>query len=243
MQTPLRSAMPQAIDSSAADAVQGAGRDVVDRLRADIVSGHFRPSSRLKFANITERYKVGVGTVREALSHLVSQGFVTLEANKGYAVAPVSIEELREVSAHYIELEQKAFTNAMARGGDEWEANIVFCHHKLRAIESCSWEERVARHSQWVERHRQFHESLVSACDGTWLLRLRSIMFDQMERYRFLTKMAKGNDGKGRGAEHRMLMEAALDRDAESALRLVDAHVQKTAKRAIPLLAALQKQE
>ncbi|MBX2880780.1 MAG: GntR family transcriptional regulator [Granulosicoccus sp.] len=68
------------------------------QLRADIVDGTYEPNTRLKFAELTKRYAASVGTLREALSELVSDGFVTVETNKGFAVAPVSCEELVEVS-------------------------------------------------------------------------------------------------------------------------------------------------
>lgn len=62
----------------------GGGRDIVTRLRSDIVSSVYEPETRLKFADLTERYDVSIGTLREALSQLVSEGFVTVDAGKGF---------------------------------------------------------------------------------------------------------------------------------------------------------------
>ena len=211
-------------------------RDLVGQLRADIVDGELSPQERLKFADLAKRYDASFGTLREALAQLVSEAFVTQVTNKGFSVASVSREELLEITEHYIELEQRAVASAIARGDDSWEAQIVAAHHRLHAIEKQPWEERVARHSDWVVRHREFHESLVAACHGPWLLRLRTMMFDQLDRYRFLTKMAPIKGGKGRGAEHRGLMEAVLDRDVDSASRLIDVHLRKTVERAVKLL-------
>lgn len=208
------------------------------QLRADIVDGTYKPNTRLKFAELTKRYAASVGTLREALSELVSDGFVTVEANKGFAVAPVSCEELMEVSEHYIDFEQRAISRAMEYGDDEWEGNIVRAHHRLQSIEREPWEMRVSRHTEWVLRHREFHESLVSACDQKWLLRLRALMFDQMERYRFLTKMAPKGMGDRKRREHKRIMQAVLSRDVSLVCELIDVHVRDTSRRAVELLQA-----
>lgn len=211
-------------------------QDLAVRLRSDIVNNVFSPGERLKFAALSSRYASGHGSLREALAQLVTEGFVTQEINKGFSVAPVSRHELTEVAELYIELEQRALVSAITHGDDTWEANIVACHHKLRAIEKLDWNERVTLHSKWVVRHRDFHTSLVAACDGMWLLKLRTVMFDQLDRYRYLTKISPKATKKGRGSEHRKLMEAVLDRDAESASAILKLHIEKTSEGASLLL-------
>jgi len=212
------------------------GQDVLARLRIDIVSSVFEPETRLKFADMTKRYDVGIGTLREALSQLVSEGFVTLEAGKGFKVAPVSAEELTEITEHFIYLEKRAVRDAIENGDDDWEANIVAVHHRLSLIESLPWAERMERHSEWVQRHRDFHEAIVKACTGRWLFRLRSIMFDQLDRYRFVTKNAPEGLGGRKFQEHREIMVATLARDADLASELIEQHIRDTSVRAIKLL-------
>lgn len=209
-----------------------AGQDILARLRSDIVSSVFAPGARLKFADLTRRYDVGIGTLREALSQLVSEGFVTLEAGKGFRVAPVSSEELVEITDHYIDFETRSLLDAIAKGDDEWESRIVASHHRLSIIESLPWEERMARHTDWVERHREFHGSLVAACSKLWLLRLRALMFDQLDRYRFLTKSTPQGLGGRKFQEHRMIMDATLKRDGALASRLIEDHIRDTAAEA-----------
>lgn len=213
-----------------------AGQDVLSRLRTDIVSTVFEPETRLKFADMTKRYDVGIGTLREALSQLVSEGFVTLETGKGFKVAPVSAEELIEITEHFISLEKRAVRNAIENGDEDWEANIVAVHHRLSLIESLPWAERMERHSDWVQRHRDFHESIVAACTGRWLFKLRSIMFDQLDRYRFVTKRAPQGIGETKFEEHRKIMVATLARDADLAEQLIEQHISDTTDRAIKLL-------
>ncbi len=207
--------------------------DVVTRLRSDIVSSVFEPQMRLKFADLTDRYDVGIGTLREALSLLLSEGFVTVDAGKGFRVAPVSAEELSEIVELYLDLEARALAEAIEKGDDDWESHVVAAHHRLSLIERLPWEERMERHAEWVEKHREFHESLVDACENTWLLRLRTMMFNQMDRYRFITKMSTAGRGRKKFEEHAAIKDAVLARDVEKSVRLMEDHIRDTANRAI----------
>ena len=214
------------------------GNHVLTRLRSDIVSGDFKPSARLKFADLTKRYDVGIGTLREALSQLASEGFVTVEAGKGFKVAPVSAAELVEITDLFLSFEMRAIREAIADGDEDWEANIVAVHHRLSLIESLPWAERMARHTEWVQRHREFHESLVAACPGPWLLRMRTMMFDQLDRYRFVTKSASESQGRKKFDEHREIMQATIARDGDRAAALIETHIRDTSDRALKILAA-----
>ena len=45
-------------------------QEVLEKLRCDILDGALDPDAKLPFAMLQARYGVGIGTVREALSHL-----------------------------------------------------------------------------------------------------------------------------------------------------------------------------
>ena len=205
------------------------GQDLLARLRTDIVKHTFAPETKLKFSDLTDRYGLGIGTIREALSQLVSEGFVTLEAGKGFRVAPVSRRDLAEVTEHYVGFEKRALLQSIAAVDDEWETRIVASFHSLSIIENLTGAERMRRHSDWVERHRQFHEALVAACSDRWLLRLRSLMFNQLDRYRFLSKMNRERNTTRKRTEHRAIMEATVARDAKAAV-LIEQHIRETSE-------------
>jgi GntR family carbon starvation induced transcriptional regulator len=220
---------PKNSESRDDDSSSSNAHDLLGRLRADIVKHIFAPETKLKFSDLTERYSLGIGTLREALSQLVSEGFVTLEAGKGFRVAAVSRRDLSEVTEHYVEFEKCALSQSIAVGDDEWETRVVASFHSLSIIEDLSWAERMRRHGEWVERHRRFHEALVSACSDRWLLKLRSLMFYQLERYRFLSKMNREKSPARKRTEHRAIMDATLARDAK-ATRLLEDHIRDTSE-------------
>jgi GntR family carbon starvation induced transcriptional regulator len=169
------------------------------------------------------------------LSQLVSEGFVTLEAGKGFRVAPVSRRDLSEVTEHYVAFEKRALSQSIRAGDDGWETAIVASFHSLSIIEDLAWTERMRRHADWVERHRRFHEALVAACSDRWLLRLRSLMFYQLERYRFMSKMNREKSPARKATEHRAIMEATVARDAK-APALLEQHIRETSESIAELL-------
>ena len=67
------------------------------QLREDILAGHLAPDTRLRVQAVAERYNAGTSPVREALNRLLSEGLVEQRDQRGFLVAPVSVEDLREL--------------------------------------------------------------------------------------------------------------------------------------------------
>ena len=63
--------------------------DVRNQLREDILTSVLPAGQRLKFEALRDRYSVSMGTLRELLMQLASEGLVVAEANRGFTVAPV----------------------------------------------------------------------------------------------------------------------------------------------------------
>ena len=70
---------------------------VTDRLRTDVISGHFPPNMRLVEAQLTERYDTGRASVRSAIAELAKEGLVVREVNCGATVRALSRSETIEI--------------------------------------------------------------------------------------------------------------------------------------------------
>ncbi len=221
--------MPRTAKPPQPEATSGtAPADVRERLREDILICTLAPGQRLKFDALRTRYDASVGTLREALSQLVSEGLVLAEANRGFTVAPVSVADLLDITELRVDLECKALTAAVQEGDDEWEAGILAAFHLLQKLDGEMQRDPAAVRQKWVERHKRFHNALVSACPSPWLLRFRQTLFDQARRYRALS--LKHSSTPGRMDQHRQLMEAVVRRDPVAACALAEAHIRDTAK-------------
>ena len=86
-------------------------------LRSDIVSGRLAPETRLRIVQLSEAYGIGASPLREALSKLTSEFLVLFEPQRGFSVAPVSAEELRDISRVRCDLESEALRRAINSAG------------------------------------------------------------------------------------------------------------------------------
>jgi GntR family carbon starvation induced transcriptional regulator len=196
-------------------------------LRADIVSCRLEPGERLRFDVLRQQYQVGVGTLREALSHLVSEGLVRTEAGRGFSVAPVSLTDMLDIAEWRVEFEIRAVTQSIQNGDEAWEAEIVTAHHLLSKTEVPSVDATAEIRDLWKTRHHRFHESLGAACGSPWLLHFRSILFEQALRYQRLVAL-HGSQKLRKNDDHREIMEAVLARDVKRASQAVEQHIRHT---------------
>jgi DNA-binding GntR family transcriptional regulator len=198
-------------------------------IRAEILDGQLPAGAKLNIGALEKRFGVSLGAIREALSRLSAEGMVIAEAQRGYRVSPVSSEELLDLTRTRVEVESLCLAQAMKNGDVEWESRIVAAAHRMERLQDSPADAETRVTQVWSNSHREFHEALVSACPSPWLLRLRSLLHEQSERYRRLSAPLETNERDVRG-EHRELMEAVLKRDEASALRALEQHFFSTAQ-------------
>jgi DNA-binding GntR family transcriptional regulator len=194
-------------------------------IKNELLSGQFEPGTKLRIEPLCERLGFGASPIREALSRLVSEGFVTTEEQKGFRAAPMSVAEFREITELRILLETTAVTSAIERGGEGWEAAIIAAYHRLASAEG-----RLARGQDATDfevRNRDFHDSLVAACGSDWLMRLRAMLYAHSQRYR-QQSLAAGAKRRNTTKEHRQIRDAVLARDAKRASKLIAQHFDLT---------------
>lgn len=195
-------------------------------LREDILRAKLRPGEKIHIERMSEGYGVGATPLREALSRLSSMGLVTVEGQRGFRVAPVSIQNLLDITKTRAWIEGTALRAAIARGDRDWEADILAAAHRLSGF---SPTDMAGLTDQWNRANRLFHNALVAACDSPQLMAFRELLYDQSDRYRRLS-VRDGLAGRDLGAEHRTIMEAALARDAERAIEHVHDHFLETTR-------------
>lgn len=195
-------------------------------IRADLLAGLLPPESKLRIDALTKRYGIGATPVREALSRLTSEGFVTTEEQKGFRVGRMSAREFREITDLRIMLETEATRISIRVGDETWEAGIVAAHYRLDRAEE-RFDDGQDGIREWEDRNRDFHDALVAACDSVWLMRLRSILFDQSHRYRRRSLLTASGRRDVRG-EHQAMRDAVLARDADAACALTRQHLETT---------------
>ena len=154
-------------------------RTLVERaylgLRHDVVCGKLAPGERLRVEHLKDQYQVGAGTLREALSLLVSDALVTAEGQRGFRVAPISLADTR------VMLETEALRQSIRHGDAHWEAALVASYHLLTQTES---DPAGPEPDLWERRNKAFHEALIASFDSTWSKYFLAILYRHAERYR-----------------------------------------------------------
>jgi len=197
------------------------------RLRKDIINGVLAPGSKLRIEHLRADYQIGSSTLREALTLLVADALVISEEQRGFKVAPISLDDLKDVTRMRKLLETLALRESIENGDDRWEGGIVAAFHRLSRVEEKLGTETELVADSWEDRNSEFHQALIAASTSRWTLHFRQILYYQSERYRrfSLTWQAERRDVH---SEHKNIMDATLARDADLACRLTEEHMDKT---------------
>lgn len=194
-------------------------------LRRDIIEGRLAPGEKLRVEHLKDNYGVGAGTLREALSLLISDALVVSQGQRGFRVAPVSLEDFEDITQTRVMLECDALRQSIAMGDDAWEASLLAAFHRLAKAE----EKRIGSEDreEWEERNRIFHEVLIAACPSRWLKHFLSILYQQAERYRRMSLYLQPIP-RDIHVEHEALLHAAMNRDADKAADILSEHIRLT---------------
>ena len=201
---------------------------VYDRLLEDILKGKLEPGLKLRLQVLKQDYDVGNSPLREALNRLSENGMVVREENKGFRVAPTSLEELEELIRTRCWLEEIALRESIANGGDAWEERIVLAFHRLSRLSTGNNADYFTS-KEWEQLHRQYHLAVLSACNSNILLDYCKQLHEKTLRYRNLAAVVEYRE-RHELEEHRALQDAVLDRNADLAVELLNKHFGVTAE-------------
>ncbi len=197
------------------------------RIRFDILSGAFKPDEKIKISDLVASLGFSLGAVREALSRLSSEGLVINETNKGFRVAPITEDDLTDLTNTRVLIETECLKKAIEKGDLKWETGIVSTLFELSRIPIYAEGSEPRLNPDWVETHTRFHEALVAACDSPWLMRIRESLFAQSERYRSATASVSRHH-RDLEQEHKAIADAAIARDTKAAVEAMTAHLTNT---------------
>lgn len=212
--------------------------DVFARLKADIISSRLLPGTKLRFHDLRQAYGVGFSPLREALSRLAENRLVISIGQRGFRVPEVSIQEIMDVAMVRKEVEGFALRLAIRYGDDLWESQLVAAGDKLGLPE----RGKKVDEDIWESRHRELHYKLIAACQSSCLLHLHGILSDQFDRYRRLS-VKSGLPNAPRWLIHKEILEAALARNADKAVKLLEDHITEATRLIIVGLLAPERTE
>jgi DNA-binding GntR family transcriptional regulator len=205
-------------------------QEAYEALRSFVLSGAIEPGGKIKIRDVGDRLQFSQGAIREALSRLTSEGFVTAEPQKGFRVCEISAAELKDLTHARLQIESICLQRSIELGDVTWETNLMAAYYELsRTPERAGDGEEPRMRETWSQLHRVFHERLVAASDSPVMLRLRSQLYMQAERYRRLSVPMQVSR-RDTNAEHLEILEASISRNVKRATECLSAHLAQTTK-------------
>ncbi len=205
---------------------------IVERLREDILAGRLAPGSRLVECDLTARFAVSRGPVREALRRLSAEGLIKHWPHRGALVRRLSARAIREL--FQIRVEMEALAARLAADTVDAEARAHFAE-AIRPI----FDERKRQAPDYLTENAAFHDALMALAGNQQLRELAT-------RLHLPLIMAQVGDILTAEAleasvgEHRAIASAILDRDPEAAASRMRAHLERAAALALSQRAAGQ---
>ena len=215
-------------DRPAANTTEPGSRTLIERayaqLRDDIIEGRLGPGEKLRVEHLKAHYQVGAGTLREAITRLVSDALVVAEGQRGFRVAPIALEDLEDLTRLRLHIEIEALRQSIRHGDAAWRARLQHAYDELSAFEQPI---RAEHRSRWEPLNARFHETLTSAYDSPWTMKVLRLLTRHGERYRRYA-IGLADSGRDVHAEHREIFELAMaGMEARAALAL-EAHIRAT---------------
>jgi DNA-binding GntR family transcriptional regulator len=223
----LRAAAAAAATADAGAMAGPRGQQVVEAVRAAIISGRFKPGDRLIESALSAEFGTSRGPVREALRQLENEGLVMSFPYRGAVVLGVSDEEVQEVLIPIrLTLERYCFVLALERLSDDDFAELG---KQIWLMEQAG---KASDLLKLVEADLAFHDLVLSAAGQLHAVQIwRTISprirayFYRYERFRSFEETVD---------EHRQLLAALQTRDAATVLAQLERHIDVPAPRAAP---------
>jgi GntR family transcriptional regulator, carbon starvation induced regulator len=199
-------------------------------IRDDIISGKLLPEEKLKIRDLRLRYNTGSSPLREALSKLTADGFVTRTENRGFRVAHADVTGYSDLLDARCWIESVAAREAIASGDSTWEYGVLIAGYDLDKGYQVLGQDQGLPNPEFERLHKRYHMALISGCNNKVIQDICSQLYDHATRYRLLSHVRLDKSAHdARAAEHREITTAALAREGDRCVELLCAHYRRTA--------------
>jgi DNA-binding GntR family transcriptional regulator len=199
---------------------------IADVLRAAIRDGSLVDGSELNQVHLAEHFGTSRVPVREALRVLQAEGLVSAPPHRCARVAGftrgrvVEIFELRALlEGHLLERSFPCFGETGIR--DLWRL--------------CDEMDATEDHDEWLEKNQAFHEALCAPTDAEMTKQLAAQL---AQRYLQAPQVERPVVKEEAGREHRSIVRAIEQGDAQGARSALEAHIEHTKRNVLQRLDA-----
>jgi DNA-binding GntR family transcriptional regulator/predicted metal-dependent enzyme (double-stranded beta helix superfamily) len=182
-----------------------------DRIKRDILTCLLGPGEQVTEAQLAERYQMGRAPIRAALLGLAQVGLVRAIPRRGYLIAPITTQDVQDVTQIRLLLEPTA---AKLASGRLSEADLKRME-SLCAVKCAPVEKFGARA---IAAHRELHMLIAHACGNQRLTDAISTLYDDVER---LMQLGVTRVNVEEMSGYKALVQAFAAHDGETAAALM----------------------
>jgi DNA-binding GntR family transcriptional regulator len=196
---------------------QNLREQVVQQVRAEIISGQSMPGTMYSVPTLAASLGVSTTPVREALLELSRNGLIEPVRNRGFKVVEPTLLELRNLFDLREVLELHAATLVARKPGKDLSELIPWAEDIARAV-------RTEDMKLYIEADRSFHQALTAAAENPRLTEMVMGLRDQMRLYGINSRagLARQNEST---TEHFRIIELASAGKEEALTNLLRHHI------------------
>jgi DNA-binding GntR family transcriptional regulator len=195
---------------------------VLHELRAAILAGRIKPTEQLPEAALAAAFGTGRSAIREALRHLVQEGLVISELNRGARVRPVSIEDVIDVYRARTAIEVAAVGVLLEQPEGFDVTRLDEAHQRIRAAAPADGSAAPSR--ELIAADIDFHRALVGLAGSPRLSRAHEPLAAESQMLLNWHPVYSVSDYVD---DHQQLLQAISTR-APGAAEVVRAHLKLT---------------
>jgi len=201
--------------------------EIYSRLRDRILRGQMQIGDRIKIDAVAKEFGVSIIPVREALRILAADGLIDIQPRRSPIVSGLPPEEMLEIKRIRLALEPIALAAAVKRMDDDTIArcDVVLAQEDKHpdGTSMDTWE--------MVALNREFHLTLYAPCDMPRLLKVIADQYDGLIQCAHFLVIRDMGGGAEAGREHRAILDACRDRDADTAVERLTRHLEAAKSR------------
>ena len=201
---------------------QSLAEEAYREIRDALLSGAFEPGQRLSEPELALRFHTSRSPIREALSRLEHEGFTERLPSGRVRVAALDVAYLEQLYVVRANLEGLAARLAAPL------LRTVDLDEMKRSVDEMERAVNNGDASGAIAAGQQFHDVLMSECGNEPLVSLLTGLKGRIGRFRALVA-SLGDYDVDRVLEHRRMLQALYERDADRAEAEMISHVDRSA--------------
>lgn len=200
--------------------------NVYEDIRRQIVEEKFAPGQWLIERELCEAYSMSRTPIREILWRLTADGFLEQEANRGFVVRRLGLEQILEIFQAREAIEGMATRLACRRGGNAFHSKLLDIKKRLAKVNVES------NPTLGVALGRELHRAIMDAAHNSIMAHIHMGLENLAILTANISKRSPAIEKTSAGA-HLNIIEAMLQQDEERGEQLMREHLRETCRHVV----------